>query len=100
MIHGSIQKLFICMKVTTELDRMFQENMTLYITHIQQGGPDSLKVSEIDGTKFLGQVVDQGLPENDLLEISRRVRHVVGKFCPHMRTSDDMVKIFIQEYIG
>lgn len=100
MVHQTIKKLFICMKVTTELDRMLEEKRVLYATYIQREGLDCLRIATIDGSRFLGKVVDQGLPVEAIAGISRLVRNVVAKFCPYMRTSDNMVKIFIQEYIG
>ena len=100
MVLGTTKKLFICMKVSNELDRMFEEKRVLFATYIQGGDPDSLKVSTIDGTKFLGKVIDQGLPTVEVPDICRHIRSVVAKFCPNMRTSDSLVKILVQEYIG
>jgi hypothetical protein len=100
MVSGSTKKLFICMKVTNELERMFEEKRTLYATYIQGGDPERLKVVTIDGSKFLGKIVDQGLRVAEVPDIGRHIRSVVAKFCPDMRTSDEMMKIFVQEYIG
>ena len=100
MVSGSTKKLFICMKVTKELDRMFEEKRTFYATYIREGDPERLKVVTIDGSKFLGKVVEQGLRVAEVPDIGRHIRSVVAKFCPNMRTSDEMMKIFVQEYIG
>ena len=100
MAYETIKKLFICIKVTYELDRMFEEKRDLYLTYIQREDSDCLKIATIDGSRYLGKVVDSGLPAEAVAGISRHVRNAVAKFCPHMRTSDKVVKIFIQEYIG
>ncbi len=99
MVSGITKKLFICMKVTKDLDRMFKEKGALYATYIREGNPDCLKVSTIDGAKFLGKVVEQGLRAAEVPDIGRHIRSVVAKFCPNMRTSDEMIKIFVREYI-
>ena len=99
MVSGTTKKLFICIKVTRELDRMFEEKGAFYATYIREGDPDCLKVSTIDGSKFLGMVVEEGLSATKVPDIGRHVRSVVAKFCPDMRTSDEMMKIFVQEYI-
>ncbi len=100
MALGTTKKLFICMKVSNELDRMFEEKRVLYATYILGRDSDCLKIFTIDGSKFLGKVIDQGLPTEEVPDICRHIRSVVAKFCPNMRTSDDKVKILVQEYIG
>ena len=100
MTSGSTKKLFICMKVTKELDRTFEEQRTLYATYIREGDPGRLKVVTIDGSRFLGKVVEQGLRVAEVPDIGRHIRSVVAKFCPNMRTTDEMMKIFVQEYVG
>ncbi len=39
MVLGTTKKLFVCMKVSNELDRMFEEKRVLYATYIQGGIP-------------------------------------------------------------
>ncbi len=78
---------------------MFEEKGVLYATYIREGDSDRLKVVIIDGSRFLGKVVEQGLPAAEVPDIGRHIRSVVAKFCPSMRTSDEMMKIFVQEYI-
>ena len=79
---------------------MFEEKRTLYATYIQGGDSDRLKVVTIEGSNFLGKVVEEGLRAIEVPDIGRHIRSVVAKFCPNMRTSDDMMKIFVQEYIN
>ncbi len=79
---------------------MFEEKGVLYATYIREGDPDCLQISTLDGTRFLGKVVEEGLRVAEVPDIGRHIRSVVAKFCPSMRTSDEMMKIFVQEYIG
>ncbi len=59
------------MKVSKELDRMFEEKRTFYATYIREGDPERLKVVTIDGSKFLGKIVDQGLRVAEVPDIGR-----------------------------
>ncbi len=99
MVSGSTKKLFIGMKLDRQLDRMFEEKRILYETYIQGRDADCLKVVTIGGSKFIGKVVEQGLPTARIPDICRHIRSVVAKFCPDMRTSDEMMKLFVREYL-
>ncbi len=78
---------------------MFEEKRTLYATYLQGAESECLKVSTIDGSKFLGKVVEQGLRVAEVPDIGRHIRSVVAKFCPDLRTSDEMMKLFVKEYL-
>ena len=79
MVSGSTKKLFIGMKLEKQLDRMFEEKKTLYATYIQGRDADCLKVVTIGGSKFIGKVVEQGLPTARIPDICRHIRSVVAK---------------------
>ncbi len=100
MFQGTQKKLFIGMKLTNELERSLEEKRVLFASYIKKGDADYLEIATIDGSKFLGKVSDVGLSAASIPDISRHIRSVAGKFCPHLRLSDKMIKIFVQEYIG
>ena len=100
MFQGTQKKLFIGMKLTHELERSLEEKRVLFASYIKKGDADYLEIATIDGSKFLGKVSDVGLSAASIPDISRHIRSVAGKFCPHLRLSDKMIKILVQEYIG
>jgi hypothetical protein len=100
MFQGTRKKLFIGMKLTSELERTLEEKKVLFASYIKKGDPDYLEIATIDGSSFLGKVTDPGLAASSIPDIARHIRSVAAKFCPHLRLSDDLIKIFVQEYIG
>ncbi len=99
-MQGTQKKLFIAIKVTNELERTLDEKKVLSASYIKNGDPNFLEVATINGSKFLGKVSNAGLAASAIPDIARHIRSVVTKFCPDMRLSDELIKIFVQEYIG
>ena len=100
MLHGTRKKLFIGLKLNSELERTLDEKKVLFASYIKKGDPDYLEIATIEGSKFLGKVTDPGLTAAAIPDIARHIRSVAAKFCPHLRLSNDLIKIFVQEYIG
>ncbi|MBI4161849.1 MAG: hypothetical protein HY509_05310 [Acidobacteria bacterium] len=100
MFQGTRKKLFIGMKLNSELERTLEEKKVLVTAYIKKGDPDFLEIATIDGAKFLGKVMDPGLAAAAIPDIARHIRSVATKFCPHLRLSDDQIRVFVQEYIG
>ncbi len=100
MLHGTQKKLFIGMKLTSELERTLDEKKVLFASYIKKGNPDYLEIATIDGSKFLGKVTNPGLMVSAVPDIASHIRSVAAKFCPDLQLSNNLIKIFVQEYIG
>ena len=99
-MQGTQKKLFIGIKITNELERTLDEKKVLSATYIKKGDPNFLEVTTINGAKFLGKVSNAGLAASAIPDIDRHIRSVVTKFCPDLPLSDELIKIFVQEFIG
>jgi hypothetical protein len=71
------QKLFLGLKLDSEMRRQYAEGKLTHRPAFKAGDPARLDLFEVKGDLFIGRVLDGGLAVEEMADLERNIRSIV-----------------------
>jgi len=90
------QKLFMGLKLDSEMRRIYGEGKVTHRPAFKPGDPARLELVEVKGDLFIGRALDGGLALDEIADLERNIRSIVAVTFSLPKTSG-AVRVFAIE---
>jgi hypothetical protein len=93
-MHELDRRLFVGVKISAKLQREMDNCARGNERYFKEDKPESLQIITLGEDRLLGRFLQDGFPVNDIDNISRNVRSVVGVITAGYRLAEDSIRIY------
>ena len=88
------KRLFVGIKISSKLQRELDNCARGTERFFKEDKPESLQVIALGEDKLIGRYLEDGFPVNNIEDVSRNVRSIVGLITSGYKIADDSIRIY------
>jgi hypothetical protein len=88
------RRLFVGVKISAKLQRELDNCARGNERYFKEDKPESLQIITLGEDKLIGRFLQDGFPVNDIDNVSRNVRSIVGVITSGYKLAEDSIRIY------
>lgn len=88
------RRLFVGVEISSKLQRELDNCARGAERYFKDGTPESLEIITMGELRLIGRFLQDGFPVNDIDNVSRNVRSIVGVITAGYRLGEDSIRIY------